>query len=346
MILVTGGTGLVGSHLLMQLCKVASKPIIAIYRNEDNLKKTQLLFQEIETSNSQQNRGQNNKQNTGDAIKWVKADITDIPALEQIFQRYPIQQIYHCAALISFRRTHFEKLKKVNIEGTANLVNLSIDYKIQKLVYVSSIATLNLKPNQQVIDEHASWNSELDNSGYAVTKYGAEMEVWRGVEEGVPAVIIHPGVIIGETYRNGGSNTIFDKLKKGNPFYTIGKSGYVTVNDVANILVSLMNSTIKNERFVVVAENLEHKKVMDTVLEAYDKKKTRIAIPKFVLTTLAWFENILDYIFKYRPFVEKEVVDGMYNTTRYSSEKVTTRLGFSFEKVLTKVQEIAKRYKV
>lgn len=338
MILVTGGTGLVGSHLLMQLRKVADKPLIAIYRNEQNLKKTLLLLEKYDPSN--------NQQISSNSINWIKADITDIPALEQLFQTYAIQQIYHCAALISFRRTHFEKLKKVNVEGTANLVNLCIEYKVQKLAYVSSIATLHLKPNQKEIDENATWNSELNNSGYAVTKYGAEMEVWRGVEEGVPAIIIHPGVIIGESYRKGGSNAIFEKLKKGNPFYTSGQSGYVLVNDVVKILIQLMNATIQNERFVAVAENIPHKKVMDTVLETFGKKKTSIAVPKFVLTALSWLENMLDYIFKYRPFLEKEVVDGMYNSNKYSSKKVEAQLDFSFETVLTKVKEIAKNYPV
>lgn len=333
MILVTGGTGLVGIHLLIELCNANQGPIVAIFRHKEKLTKASQLFLKYATKKH------------WDAIQWVKADITDIPALEQVFETTKITQVYHCAALVTFKRSAFTSLKKVNIEGTANMVNFCVDYKVSKFCYVSSIATLNLKAGQTIIDETSSWNPELDNSGYAISKFGGEMEVWRGVEEGLSAIIVHPGVIVGEVFRKGGSSAIFENLKNGMPFYTEGGSGYITAFDVATAIVKLMNSTIKNESFVLVAENITHKKVTETITKAYGKTAPKISIPRFVLKIIARAEYALEYLFGREPKIAIDLVEGLFSTTNYSSEKLKNRLNFEFKSVLPEIQKIARNMK-
>ena len=241
MILVTGGTGLVGAHLLLQLTANETE-IRAIYRNEKNIRKTQSLFQLY------------GKEAQFHKIQWMEGDIIDVPSLEKAFQG--VTHVYHCAALISYNPKDENKLRKTNIEGTANIVNFCIDYKVSKLCHVSSIAALgDLKPNETIITEETEWNPEHYHSDYAISKYGAEMEIWRGQQEGLNVVIVNPGVIFGAGFWQQGSGMFFSAVQKGFPFYTNGTTGYVSATDVASVMIQLMNSNISGERFSVIAEN-------------------------------------------------------------------------------------------
>ena len=199
MILVTGGTGLVGSHLLFELVHT-NENIRAIYRDEAK----QVLVKKVFSYYSEESNLLFNK------IDWVKADLLDIPTLTEVFTG--ITHVYHCAALISFDPKDYHKLRKINIEGTANIVNLCIANTISKLCYVSSISTLGKKENHSHINEETHWNPDADNSVYGISKYGAEMEVWRGTQEGLKTVIVNPGLILGPGLWNSGSGLLFKEV--------------------------------------------------------------------------------------------------------------------------------------
>ena len=241
MILVTGGTGLVGSHLLFELSK-SQQNIRAIYRSKKTIEKVKTVFSYYTDSVATH----------FDRIEWVEADLNDIPNLSEAFEG--IKEVYHCAALISFNPSDYHKLREINISGTANIVNLSIINGIQKLCYVSSVATMGYNPEK--ITEETAWNSEDSKSVYAITKYEAEMEVWRGIQEGVPSVILNPGVILGPGFFESGSGGLFKRVRSGLRYATHGVAGYVGVVDVIKSMVLLMNSDYKNERYIIVAENL------------------------------------------------------------------------------------------
>ncbi len=209
MILVTGGTGLVGAHLLLHLLENGEQNLRAIYRKENQIQKTKSLFELYKKGNLFQQ------------IEWFQADIIDIPSLEIAFQN--VDYVYHCAAKISFNPSEEEELRKVNIEGTANIVNFCIDKKVKKLCHVSSIATLgDLGQNETIITEATEWNPEVLHSDYAISKYGGEMEVWRGHQEGLNVVIVNPGVIFGPGFWNQGSGAFFTSIKKGIKFFKQG----------------------------------------------------------------------------------------------------------------------------
>ena len=241
MILVTGGTGLVGSHLLFELTKSQQK-ICALYRSQKTIEKVKHIFSYYTDSVDAQ----------FDRIEWVQSDLNDLPKLAEAFEG--VTHVYHCAALISFDPNDYYKLRETNISGTANIVNLSVINGIQKLCYVSSVATMGYDPVK--ITEETTWNPEDHQSVYAITKYEAEMEVWRGIQEGVPSVIVNPGVILGPGFFRSGSGGLFKRVYKGLRYVTEGVSGYVGVDDVIKGMVSLMNSDRKNERYIMVAENL------------------------------------------------------------------------------------------
>ena len=196
MILVTGGTGLIGSHLLFKLAN-ENESVKAIYRRKHTIDRVKHVFSYYSEDYN----------TIFEQIVWVEADLNDIPALQIAFQG--ITHVYHCAAFVSFEPNKYHQLRKINIEGTANIVNLSIANSIKKICYVSSIAAIghHADPNQ-LISETTEWNPEDDNSVYAITKYGAEMEVWRGTQEGVPAVIVNPGIVLDANTSVANSNSV------------------------------------------------------------------------------------------------------------------------------------------
>jgi len=259
MILVTGGTGLVGAHLLYKLVN-ENKKVRAIYRNKKKFDTVKRIFSYYTT----------NTEVLFNSIEWHEANLNNIPALDDAFKG--ITEVYHCAAFVSFEPDKFKLLKKTNIEGTANIVNLCLSHTIKKLCYVSSIAAIGSTINNKPITEETEWQTEKDNSVYAITKYGAEMEVWRGTQEGLDAVIVNPGIIIGPGIWKYGSGSLITKVYRGLPFYSKGITGYVGVNDVVSAMVSLMQSNIKNERFILVAENLSFEAFTKTVAKYLNVK--------------------------------------------------------------------------
>ena len=273
MILVTGGTGLVGSHLLYHLC-LQNDAIRAIYRTASSLEKVKNVFSYYTDDTT-----------LLDKIEWFLADITDVPAMIPAFTN--VKHVYHCAAFISFNPKDYRQMRKVNIHGTAIIVNLCIDAKIDKLCFVSSIAAVGNSLNSNISTEEDEWNKELDNSGYSITKFGAEMEVWRASQEGVDVVIVNPGVILGSGFWNAGSGKLFSQVYNGFQFYTEGVTGFISVQDVVKPMILLMNSTVKNERFILVSENKSFKEIFFLIADGFDKKRPSIKIKPWQ-TNIFW----------------------------------------------------------
>lgn len=331
MILVTGGTGLVGSHLLYKLT-LNSDRIRAIYRDGSNLNAVKRVFsyysEECETLFNK--------------IEWIKADITDVSELKIAFEN--ITKVYHCAALVSFNPKDYKKMRKVTIEGTANVVNFCIDAKVDKLCFVSSIATLDKSVNSDFIDENSEWISTKNKSSYAITKHGAEMEVWRASQEGVDVVIVNPGVILGPGFWNSGSGTMFSKIYKGFNFYTEGITGFVSVNDVVKSMIDLMDSSIINEQFVLVSENLSFKTVFYEIAKAFGKKASKIRVTKFMSGIFWRLDAFRSFITNSNPILTKKSADSLHSKSYYNSDKIIKALNFKFEKIADTIKTICKLY--
>lgn len=331
MILVTGGTGLVGSHLLYKLT-LNSNRIRAIYRENSDLNAVKKVFSYYSV-----NYGE-----IFDKIEWVKADITDILELKNAFEN--VTKVYHCAALISFDPRDYEEMYKINIEGTTNMVNFCIDNKVDKLCFVSSIATLDKSVNSDIINECCEWVSNKNKSDYAITKHGAEMEVWRASQEGVDVIIVNPGVILGAGFWNLGTGELFSKINKGFNFYSEGITGFVSVNDVVKSMIRLMESSIKNDQFVVVAENLSFKTVFSEIAKAFDKKAPKIRITKFMSAILWRVDKIWSFITDSKPKLTKKSAQSLHNKSYYSSDKIIKQLDFKFEKISDSIKSICEFY--
>lgn len=334
MILVTGGTGLVGSHLLYQLV-LNKKKVRATYRREKTLQRVKHVFSYFEK----------NSEELFNQIDWVEADINDIPALKQAFKG--ITHVYHCAAFVSFEPDKYRLLRKINIEGTANIVNLCLSNSIEKLCYVSSIAAIGHKENPEaLIDEQTPWNPEEDNSVYAITKYGAELEVWRGTQEGLNAVIVNPGVILGAGYWNGGSSgSLFKQVYKGMTYYVKGIVGYVDVFDVVDAMIKLMNNNINNEGFILISENITFQEFQNKVAKGLNVKPPYKEAKSWLLG-LAWRLDWVGHkLFGKRRNLSKQTAKSALSITIYDNSKIKEALDFKFKTIDQSIEEICELYK-
>ena len=318
MILVTGATGLVGSHLLVQLLQ-ENEEVKALFRSEKQIEKVKNVF------------AFHNQTALFNKINWEKGDITDIPSLEIAFEN--VTHVYHCAALISFDPSDEDELRKINIEGTANVVNCCIDFSVKKLCHVSSIAALgNPKEHETTITEETEWNPEELHSDYAITKYGAEMEVFRGHQEGLEFVIVNPGVIFGYGFPKKGSDVIIQSVKKGLSFYTKGNIGIVSVEDVVKSMMQLMKSNNNGERYTIVGENISTKALLDFISEELNLKKPSIEATKW-MTSIAWrMDWLLSKIVNRKRRLTRSTATSSHSTTTFDTSKIEKELNFTFQK--------------
>lgn len=313
MILVTGGTGLVGAHLLIHLVENGDS-VRAIYRNAATIEKTKSLFSLY------------NKELLFEKVDWIQADIIDIPSLEIAFEN--VEYVYHCAALISFNPKDENLLRKINIEGTANIVNFCIANNIKKLCFVSSIAALgDLKENEKIITEESEWNPELPHSDYAISKYGAEMEIWRGQQEGLETVILNPGVILGPGFSEQGIGMLFKRVVSGLSFYTKGVTGFIAVPDVVRIAAELMKSNSSKERFTLIAENISYADLLFSIADSLNVKRPTIYASPFLVEIAYRIDWFISSAFRQKRKLNQATAKASYSLTYYSNEKIKKILG-------------------
>ncbi len=327
MILITGGTGLVGAHLLLKLAEEGNS-LRALYRTTAALIKTKKLFAHY------------GKELLYENIEWVEGDITDVPSLEAAFIN--VTYVYHCAALVSFDPADENQLRKINIEGTANMVNCALSFGVQKFCHISSVAALGdtLNPGD-IITEETEWNAEKSHSDYAISKYGAEMEVWRAWQEGLNVVIINPGIIFGYGFWTQGSGAIFKAVQRGQYFYTLGNCGIVAVADVINIMTALMQSNLTGERDTVVAENITFKDLLDIIAPQLGKSKPSIyATP--LLTKIAWRADwLVSKLLRNKRMLTRSMAKSAHSTETFSNAKLRAALHYTFTDTKRYIKELS-----
>ncbi|WP_420320558.1 NAD-dependent epimerase/dehydratase family protein [Flagellimonas sp.] len=332
MILVTGGTGLVGSHLLFHLAKNGEN-IKASYRNKDSIDKVLEIFSYYSDE----------PEVLFGKITWVKADITDISSLMPLFK--DIEYVYHCAALISFSPKDYLNLVKTNIDGTANIVNLCLENQIKKLCYVSSIAAIGRSIKGQVSNEYNEWN-ETHVSVYGLTKHDAELEVWRGSQEGLSVIIVNPGVVLGPGFWHSGSGTFFKYVYREKKKYFPGGTGFVSINDVTTAMISLMESNVEREQFILVSENLSFRELFQKIALKLNVQAPTESIPFWMLEILWRVDWLRSNLLGKRRKLTKNMVKGLYHQETYSSEKIQKTLNFEFEALDDAIQFCCEKFKV
>ncbi|HTX87740.1 MAG TPA: NAD-dependent epimerase/dehydratase family protein [Bacteroidales bacterium] len=330
MILVTGGTGLLGSHLLYELSGTG-KMIRATRRPASD---TALVRKIFSYYTSDPNSLLKN-------IEWVEADLMDYPAIEDALEG--VTEIYHAGAVVSFFPKDYPQMRKVNINGTANLVNLAMEKGITKFCHVSSVATLGRAENNGIADEETHWQPSRKNSCYSQTKYAGEREVWRAMEEGLPAVIVNPSVILGPGFWNDNSG-LFRLVWEGLKYYTTGINGYVDVRDVVQAMIRLMDQEFFGQRFIVSSENLSYRDLFERIAKHLGKPAPTVHVTS-LLSGIAWrVEAVRSFIRKAPPEVTRDMAVTSCQCYSYSNEKIKKTLGFDFISAEDSIRETCRLF--
>jgi dihydroflavonol-4-reductase len=325
MIFVTGGTGLIGSRLLYDLASTGVK-VRSLKRKTSDMTLVRRYF------SAQPDLFQN--------IEWVEGDINDIFSLEDAMMG--IHEVYHCAALVSFRSRDARRLMKVNAEGTANMINTAIASGVEGFCFVSSTAALGRATEHDLITENTLWKNSRYNSNYAISKLGAEREVWRGMEEGLPAVIVNPSIVLGPGPLHEGSTALFGAVRDGLKFYTTGSSGFVDVRDVSACMIQLMKQKIRGERFILNAENLSYRDLLNRMSDCLHQPRPGFRVAR-LMSEAAWRGEALRTFFNGRkPMLTKETACNSMRHWRYSNDKIRKALGREFIPVNESVEAVCR----
>lgn len=325
---VTGATGFLGAHVVCSLLLKGHK-VKAFKRGNSSLQEFYFIFSK-----------RVNAANTANLLNnliWVEADILDIPSIEEAL--VGVDEVYHCAALVSFIQRDKEKLMQVNVIGTANMVNAALSANIKNFCYVSSVAALGRRKSGELITEDASWENSKLNSNYAVSKYKAELEVWRGKEEGLNVCIVNPTVILGIGSFTKGSNHLLEAVSKGMPFYTLGVNGYVDAEDVADCMVKLMEQKIFGQRFITVSECVSNKELFNLMATHLGKQPPKILVNKWK-SELAWrLVGMLRFLGLKTINITRETARASQNKSYYSNQKILNTICFTFKPLEQTIKE-------
>lgn len=320
LVLVTGATGFVGAYLVRLLLKEGWK-VRALRRQHSNM----ALVADIASQ-----------------VDWREADVTDLGALEDAFEG--VTHVCHCAALVSFHPKDAAKMLKINVEGTANIVNLCLDFGVKRLVHVSSIAALGRTPKRKHLDEASKWVESSHNSRYAISKHRAEMEIQRGVAEGLSAAMVNPSVVVGSKDWEEGMSGFFKKIDQGLKFCPNGGSGFVDVRDVVRFMVHLLESDQQGERYILNAVNSSHREFFNMIAQELGVKPPPITVGPF-LAEVAWrVEWLKEKLLGTMPMATRESARASVTHYTYGNEKSQSVFGFRYLPFEQTVHETAQQY--
>lgn len=315
MILVTGGTGFLGSELIKQLTDSG----LAVRALKRATSKVPLIIQ-------------NNK-----LVDWFEADINEPATLDEAFMG--ITKVFHCAAFVSLNPKDKKQLFHVNIDGTSNIVNLCIE-KNCRLLHVSSVAALGDAKKGKQITEKDFWEYDSKAHAYGLSKYESEMEVWRGITEGLNAIIVNPSIIIGKNAGFEGSGAIFKLIKGGFPFYTDGASGFVDVEDVSKAMILLMENLTVGERYIISSDNYHYKDLFAAIAKGFNVEAPKKEAKAWMLG-IAWRALKFFSVFTGKqPSITKDTASSSLSLSYYSNEKVIAATGIQFKPINQSIREI------
>jgi len=323
MILVTGGTGFLGSYIIQQLVEQGYS-VRAIKRNSSHLP----FYISADILNR---------------VEWVEADVLDVFSLDDAMKGVDI--VIHAAAVVSFDQRDKSLMTQTNVDGTANVVNIALENNIRRFIHISSVAALGRTKNGEIVTEKKEWTENNINTAYAISKYKAEMEVWRGIGEGMDAVILNPSTILGFGDWNHSSCAIFKTGYNEFGYYTEGVNGFVAVTDVAKAVVLLMQSGISAERFIVSSENWSFKKLLDSIADGFQKKKPHTLATPFI-GAIAWrLEKIKSFFKNSKPLLTRESAKVAQSKTFFDNSKILAALpSFQFTALEKTITESCMKY--
>lgn len=327
MVFVTGATGLIGGYLLLELSK-RGKQIKAIKRKNSSLDAVRKLFEEFSTLQK------------FNEIEWIETDLLDVPSLSDSLN--DVETIYHTAGYVGFDDREKEKIQKINVEGTENLVNIAVSQNIQNFIYVSSISVLDKSPTENLISETSKWDGEKDHSEYAISKKKGEMAVWRGSQEGLNVIVVYPAVVVGSFDGKRESEKIFRLAEKNKMFATEGITGYVDVRDVVFCLAELVEKEKWNQSFIITSENKSFAEIIDFLRNKWNLSKISV-LSENKLKFLRFISHFSRFIGG--RYISKANFRALTGKSIYSNQKIKDELGIEFIQINESLDFHSDRFK-
>lgn len=320
-----------GGHLTATLL-LQGKQVRAMYRNREKIKHTKEILS-FYTNEVEKYFGK---------IEWVEADVTDIFLLEEAMNG--IEEVYHCAGLVSFHESDAKLLHKINGEGAANVINIALEKKVKKFCHVSSVATLQVQANKKYIDELSVWKTASGNSSYAISKYRGEFEAWRGLSEGLNVVVVNPSLIMGAGCWGQSSGELITRAYKWLPFYTEGVTGYVDVKDVVNCMIKLTDENKFGERYILNAENISFYEVISELRKNFNKKPVRLKAGKFIMHTGRYADAVVSLLVGKKRMITSDIITSASERNYYDNSKICRELNYIFMPVKETLASVCKTY--
>ncbi len=302
-ILITGGTGFIGSNLAAALSQ-QGYAVRILRRSSSNLFNVASL-----------------------SVEHRIGDVRDVESLRSAMRG--CDTVFHTAAMVSFWKPVRPLQYEINIGGTKNVVEACLKENIRRLVHTSSIAAIGHPENGMLADESTPFNWQDADSGYKNSKHMAEMEIANGVEHGLDAVMVNPGVVIGpgDIRFNGGK--IIRSVKNHQALFYI--DGGMNIVFVADVVAGHIGAALKGktgERYILGGENLTHKQAFQITAEVVGGIVPRIRMPISFLKLVGKFFDLAGKVMNKEPFVTSELFSGAGHCNWYSSEKAQRELGY------------------
>lgn len=320
MILVTGGSGFLGSYLIRSLLKKDFR-VRAIKRPDSNLSPLADLNSKIE---------------------WINCDVRDPLGMEEAMNG--VEKLYHCASMVSFNSRKRKEMYSVNVEGTANVMNAALNMGVKKVLHVSSIATFGRVKGGAAINENTRWTESAVNSHYSKSKFRSEREVWRAMAEGLNGVIVNPAVILGAWFPDKGTSKFFNRVLQGQRFYTEGVNAFVDVRDCVSLMIQLMESEISNQRFIISSENLSYRTLLEKIAHHLNKKAPTKNANNFLLQSAVFAERIRSRLINREPLINPETARIGQEKYFYDNSKIINALQFKFKPIEETIKETAEKF--
>ncbi len=306
--LVTGATGLLGTHVMLELLQ-RGEQVRALKRESSDVDTVKKIIEFYRPQSG-----------LFEKINWVTGDVNDVDTLLQAMEN--VQHVYHCAAIVSYHKADRKQMYKNNVDGTANVVNAALEMSVSKLCFVSSIAALGKVKGGQWLDENSEWKDSNFNTHYGITKNLSELEVWRGVQEGLNAVIVNPGFIIGPGQFDRSSASVFKKIDEGLAYYPPGGTGFISAQDCASIMYTLMHGSKVNERYIAVSENLPMKELFENIATSLGKTPPYKKASPAILFFARMAERLKEIFLKRKALITKESVKNASIRFYYKNDKL------------------------
>ena len=327
---VTGVTGLIGSHLVLRLAE-EGMPVSALFRNENGKSEVFNLFQFY------------GKENLFSQVQWVKGDVDDADDMFDLTEG--MHTVFHCAAIVSYHRKEATRMLEVNINGTKNVVNACIENEVKHLIHVSSISALG-DSKGEVIDEETPRDFNDYHSNYSKGKYLSEQEVWRGIQEGLNATILNPGVIFGPNNCTRSSGTMIARIEKGLPALPAGGSGIVSVLDVVEVMIRAAKQAPTNERYILCAENIRMSELFTKIADALHVKIGKTIAKKWQIKLVFYMEALVEIFTGKRATITREIIRNYDEVKQFDGSKATRAFGFEYRNTFSSIEDTIRYYKV